>query len=326
MAETSNVAKMATKVSDEVFGIFGWTRVGPSDRNFNCVESGHGKKTHPTDVVFRYEHPYLQKTVYFNVDLKSYGGSSITKTSIASALQSLSIASACASISDEWQRDYVTPGHSVDIVGMLFVYNHDGQYDKDFEGCIAEAARDGMSVRSTSTLYVMGPSRINYLATVANDISVLRGKRLIPFEGEGFWFFYPDLIIERARITTSKSATIESLNGPILVARYNSASSGAVEAGAVVYYQRDGSTVDEFKYLIDYLFRYQILMECQTVRLRLPSPASNASAMFAVAIDSYAEDFHDLPEIRERLKRIEFGTVTNVVTRFSEIELGMEAR
>ena len=58
MAETANIAKMAEKLSKEVFAEFLWQKTGSTNINWPCEdEERHGKKTHPSDVVFYYDEP-----------------------------------------------------------------------------------------------------------------------------------------------------------------------------------------------------------------------------------------------------------------------------
>lgn len=73
---------MAEKVSEEIFAIFGWEKVGPRNQNWKCVNHEvHQTKagTHPSDLVFRYLDPYSNWMIYLNADVKSYATKSITK-------------------------------------------------------------------------------------------------------------------------------------------------------------------------------------------------------------------------------------------------------
>jgi hypothetical protein len=89
MAETENIARMAAKVSDEVFTVFGWQTKGPINQNWTCSTEAHGKATHPSDVVFWYDDPYSTARVFINTDLKSYAATSISKAAVAGAVSSL---------------------------------------------------------------------------------------------------------------------------------------------------------------------------------------------------------------------------------------------
>jgi hypothetical protein len=324
MAETSKIAVMAEKVSDEIFEVFGWDRVLPSDQNWACVDPDHENETHPSDVVFRYRHPYRAVTVHLTTDLKSFAKDSITKQQISKALRSLVKSATCAAISQEWQDLYAAPDSTLDVAGLLFVYNHDGEYGGDFKKLLIESDATRTGMPASTVLYVIGPSRVSYLATVANDILRLRGTGKLPPKGEHFWFFYPDLIGEHARADQARAATIETLCGPLIVCRYIDGATSAAVSGALVYYARTGKDPDEFKYLLDYLFRYQLISNCDEVRIRLASSADNATAVFQRAVTAYLADFNDLPEVRARLKRVKLETVTSIVKVFSEVALGME--
>jgi hypothetical protein len=138
MAETANIAKMAEKISADVFSVFGWESRALANHNWNCVElekhhKKKGIKTHPTDAVFSYLDPYLGQQVYVNTDLKSYSSGSLESLDLTRSLRSLARATECANKSQEWQQLFVETGSNHSVIGLLFVYNHDGEYDKDFE-------------------------------------------------------------------------------------------------------------------------------------------------------------------------------------------------
>ncbi|MCQ4437276.1 hypothetical protein NO135_19980, partial [Clostridioides difficile] len=85
--ETSAIAKMAVRVSDDLFEWFRWKRIPLPDLNFDCVKTAthapsKDKHTHPVDAVFHYTDPYLNKIIYMNTDLKSYASGSIDANGI----------------------------------------------------------------------------------------------------------------------------------------------------------------------------------------------------------------------------------------------------
>ena len=109
MAETETIARMAEKVSDEVFSVFGWELVGPLNQNWPCEDDTHRttptrSKTHPTDVVFRYEDPYKNEMVHLNTDLKSYKSSSISLGGVAGAMRNMAQATRCSHQCWPWQE------------------------------------------------------------------------------------------------------------------------------------------------------------------------------------------------------------------------------
>ena len=61
--ETRYVAEIAEIISRDVFKHFRWNVAALTDTNFDCVKSQeHSRKddhTHPVDVVFYYDDPYL---------------------------------------------------------------------------------------------------------------------------------------------------------------------------------------------------------------------------------------------------------------------------
>src|SRR5664279_4389640 len=106
MAETENIAKIAERVSDELFGVFGWERCLPRNQNWSCaLKDRHHTQpgTHSTDVVFWYDDPYDAGFVYVTVDLKSYAKESIKVEGVGGALRRLGMATECANTSDEFE-------------------------------------------------------------------------------------------------------------------------------------------------------------------------------------------------------------------------------
>lgn len=326
MAETSNIAEMARKVSTEIFEVFGWELVLPADQNWKCVTPDHSKETHPSDVVFRYSHPYWSRTVHLTTDLKSFAAATVNKQQISKALKSLAMSASCAAVSQQWQDLYAAPDTTLEVAGLLFIYNHDDKFNDDFRELLLGADAMRVSMPPSTMVHVLDPKRVSYLATVANDITNLRGRQALPPRGEHFWFFYPDLIGEHARENQPHAATIETLCGPLIVCRYIQGATPSAKSGALIYYSRSGETIDEFKYLIDYLFRYQLLNNCDEVIVRLPAAAPTATAVFNRAVTAYLADFNDVKELRERLERVKVEPVTSIIKSFSTIAIGMEMR
>ncbi|RYZ80706.1 MAG: hypothetical protein EOP04_25375, partial [Proteobacteria bacterium] len=167
MAETANIAKMAEKLSDEIFGEFLWTKVGPTNQNWPCEDpSRHKVKTHPSDVVFFYDEPYSVSRTYINCDLKSYAANSISPINVRGAVESLAKQIACAETSDEWRRLYVHENVTSEVAGLLFVYNHDGGYDKDFQAKLETVKSEKLDLPKGTKLVVMGPADIFWLDNV----------------------------------------------------------------------------------------------------------------------------------------------------------------
>jgi hypothetical protein len=178
MAETSNIAKMAEKLSSELFSEFLWDRIGPMNSNWQCVEEHPNKKTHPSDVVFFYDNPYAASRTYVDCDLKSYAKGTISAGVVNSGVANLSAALACAELSPEWQAKYVHEHVSAEVCGLLFVYNHDGEYDKDFQKLLKEVKQETLDIPRRSKV-VVGPSDIFWLNNVRYESC--KCERLTPF-------------------------------------------------------------------------------------------------------------------------------------------------
>jgi len=141
MGETSNISKMAEFVSSDIFRYIGWEQVGPTNIEWMCVTEAHGRKTHPADAVYQYLEPYENKMTYVLCDFKSFSKDTISKKSIEAALLSLNSAVTCAKVSPEWRDIFrSTEKHSI-VVGMLFIYNHDGEYLSDFSELLSAATK-----------------------------------------------------------------------------------------------------------------------------------------------------------------------------------------
>ncbi|RRS31402.1 MAG: hypothetical protein P794_03860 [Epsilonproteobacteria bacterium (ex Lamellibrachia satsuma)] len=326
MAETSNIAIMAEKVSKEIFSEFFWENVGPMDTNWTCVkQEKHKKTTHPSDIVFRYEDPYEQKYININFDLKSYAKGSITPTSVRTALESLAMASECTQLSAEWQKNYQSKTMNTDIISALFVYNHDNSFDKDFEQTLYEATKREIPLSMGNKIFVFSPKRIQYLITIVNDIKVLRGDDILPSKSN-YTFYYPTLDRKPTRNPWRSSATIEMLfaTWQIIQFKTNPENAESNDFGIIVFYSKKGESQEEFQYLIDYLFHYQLISHASKIIVRIANADKYATSNFSSAVDEYKTQFDEDDGIVKKLNSIKCESITNIVKDFSEIEIGME--
>ena len=351
--ETSKIAKMAEYVSEELFSWFRWKRVELPDQNFDCCKTERHAKdkpnhTHPVDCVFYYQDPYLNnKVVLLNTDLKSYAKGSIDATRIFEALKSLSKTIDCARASEEWINRYNLFGDKPhEVRGMLFVYNHDNEYDGDFHDLLTapikrrKGAKDQpvkletLPLEDGQLIHVFEPKLISYLTTIITDTQRLHSQGKFP--EKQYEFFYPELRLHK---TSGKGierpATAELLAGPYLiiqhdeVRKYNE-SSNQVETtfpkGYIVYYNRPGETAEEFIYLLDILSGYQILEGEHSLRIRLtnatetPDPRSN----FLRAVNMYASEWQFDSHKTQRLKSIEFEVINLYQYSFSRTVIGWD--
>lgn len=325
MAETSNIAKMAEKVSKEIFSEFFWEKVGTIDTNWSCIQKdNHNKETHPSDIVFRYEDPYEQKFININFDLKSYAKGSINTTSVRHALESLAMATECTQLSEEWQNIYQSKTLKTDIISSLFIYNHDNSFDRDFESILFDATKREIKINAGNKIFIFSPQKIQYLITIVNDIQVLRGTDILPAKKD-YTFYYPTLDRKPSRNPWKSSATIEMLFSAWQIIKYktNSSNIQSNDFGIIVFYSKKGETQEEFQYLIDYLFHYQLISSASKIMIRVANAEKYASSNFASAIDEYKNKFDPTDEIVTKLTNIKFESIINIVKSFSDIEIGM---
>lgn len=324
MSETGNIETMAKLVFDELFKYFKWSSSGPRDIDWECVTDIHGKKTHPSDVVFYYDDPYSGMTVYQNVDLKSYAKSSIQVTSITKALKSLAIATECANISEDWQKLYLIKPDGFDQVsGILFIYNHDGDFDKNFQDHINTIDFEKIPISEFGSLTLMGPDLIEKLLNIVCDLKMLKGDDLLP-SIENYTFFYPDLVRSRRNGDEwKKAATIEALTAPWLIIKHRGVED-KISDGFIIYYHPSGETIEEFIYLIDAMSHYQMLVSDYKIRVRLVNPSNFAISNFEKAKIEYMRIWGEDEARRKQMSRVECAQIKQFTTRFSEIEIGMQ--
>jgi hypothetical protein len=325
MAETTNIAKMAEKLSKELFAEFLWTRTGSTNLNWSCEDQlQHQAKTHPSDVVFHYEEPYSQARTYVNCDLKSYSKGSITTASIRSAIESLAKGLSCAEKSDEFRKNFIHGHITPEICGLLFVYNHDGEYDKEFGSLLHQIRNEKLDIPSKSKIVVLGPQDVFWLNNVHHEIAYMRGGVNELPDREHCKYFYPHLVRRKnVQLEHAKAATLEMLTAPWIILSYTNPKKQNAK-GFVIFYRKRGESVEEFLYLIDYLMHYQVLVDGIDVFIKTLDPHPNALAFFEKAKGQYVDEYEGGAETKDRLNAIQFTQMNTVRTKFSEIELGMQ--
>lgn len=323
MPETSNIAKMAEKLSAELLIEFLWERVGPMNWNWNCVAERHKLKSHSSDVVFYYDNPYAPTRTYVTCDLKSYGANSIAVGAINLAVTSLAKGLACAETSQEWQSKYIHDHVTAEVCGLLFVYNHDGEYDRDFRRLLRGVQHDVLDIPVKSKLAILGPADIFWLNNVRFEIVQMRGLNVLPQRSQCH-FFYPNLVRKtNVQPERARAATIEMLTGPWIILSYQSPAS-AKRRGFVIFFKGRGESAKEFLYLIDYLLHFQVLAEDTDVQIKTLDAHPDAPAFFGKAIDQYIDERHGAEDLKRLVEGIEFSQMNQVQRRFSELQIGME--
>lgn len=323
----AQIAEMANLVSDRIFKQFGWKRRPHKDQDWDCVTKRHQKPTHPSDIVFHYESPFPKEggRIYINTDLKSYAKGTIKKEKLEEALTSLSQATECANKSQSWQDLYLDPTHNARVHGMLFIYNHDNEYDRDFVSLLKSVKVNLLKVRPDYRIYIFGPNDIEYLYNIAVDIALLRNDKLIS-KSELCRFYLPDMVKARVSHKEISAATPEMLKMPWQIIKYESDPGEVDLGGYLIYYRGLCESSDELKYFLDFLFRFQLVEDSSQICIRAPYAHENATAFFETAKEQYAERYFGYKDFETRLDRISLSVTGNHQATFSTKELGMDSR
>jgi hypothetical protein len=340
--ELVNIGRIAEKISDDLFSFFKWEIVGPSNLNYLCVQKEihakgkSGDHHHPTDVVFRYFDPYANKTVYMHTDLKSYAKGSIGTTEIRKALVSLAKSIDCAYISPDWRDRYLLiRGEKKIISGMLFVFNHDDQYDRDFYDHFKGLKSDNLHVKEGQQLHIVEPALINYIATLRQDINSLVANGTFP--RRKYTFLYPEMTLHKAAGDYwARPATMEMIASPYLIIHHGEVHDldddghkvKTFGEGYVIYYRRSGASEYEFMYLFDALSRFQILNGDKEKKIRIRIICKDSSdkliSNYRSAIANYVREWNEDEHRRNILERIDLQVVTMAVHNYKAEHIGWD--
>jgi hypothetical protein len=320
MAETQNRARMAELLSEDIFPWLKWGQRPLMNDNWECVYDEHKVKTHPSDVVVYYHHPYLNVVKYLNVDLKSYGKGTINNNQIGSALRSLAKSVQCANVSQSWRKKYAIDD-DLEVDGLLFIYNHDSEYDTNFRGMLKAIDSKSIPLPPPRRIHVFGPELICRISDIVTDIKMFVADQTIPSISD-YAFYYPDLVnFKTTGDEWSLAAIPEALTAPWIIIKHKIKDSS--EAGYIIYYNSKGDTFEEFVYLMDYLSHNQILLSSALIKVRFVRPGKEAAINFDKAQHFYLEHF-GIDEAREqKIWRIKYRSITNNIKSFSETEIGM---
>lgn len=321
--ETVNIAKIAEKVSAEIFQHFRWTRVGVENKNWDCVIPSHKKKHHPSDAVYCYEEAYTNKQTYVLCDFKSYKKGSITASSINSALTSLNLALSCAKLSDSFKQLFIDESRPHDIVGLLFIYNNDNEFDLDFDKMLDDASSK-IKINEGNRIFVMGPRDVTYLDRIAQNILLLRGDEKLPHKAQCSFF---SLEIPQKKVILDPSQvplSLEYAASDIQLLRYSNAVDAKSFDGLDVYLRSNGNSVENFMYILDMLRCSYVFHERKTIRFFLPNACDLAPINLEKAISQYGYGLN-ASYFNEIKSNIFYEPITRLnAFRFSEIIVGMD--
>ena len=328
MSETGPTSEIARKICDEIFGVFFWGMHPKSDDNFKCTNNNHRtpkdkqKKTHPADVVFFYDDPYLERKTYLHTDMKSYGVGSIKPDTLREALRSLCLTVECARQSEDWRKLYSVPDdESYEVEGFLFVHNHDKAHVNEFSEALSKVSLTALPIASDTVIHFMGPNDVLRLYSVANDMMRLKYSELLP--KDNYTFYYPDLLLKRRRTDEWKQpATIELLMSPFFVIKHDATAKKS--QGYLIYYNRSGATVNEFEYLFDSMSRYQMLENGLSLNIRCcyKGPDSAILSNFAAAKKKYAKSWGFDTRRTELLDSIKLEKISSMADTYTPGDMG----
>jgi len=278
--------------------------------------------THPSDVVFYYDEPYSLYRTYVNTDLKSYKKGSITSSAIVAAIQSLALTLECAELSEEWKEKFVHEEKSYRIVGLLFIYNHDGEYDSGFDDLLAKVNQEKLKIPRDSRIFVLGPRDIRWLDNVRLDMQMLYSEHVLPHQ-DRWSFYYPDLVRRKKIQVAARAATLEMLTGPWIILSYPA--NGTNLPGYIVYFRGLGKYAEEFLYLLDHLMHYQMVKQGIAISIRTFDADENAPAHFKRAVDEYIENYDGQgSDFATLLRKISFDLMPQIKSQFSQVSIGMK--
>lgn len=333
MAETVNIGEIANRLSEDIFKFFLWESHPRRDENFKCHNPQHlstgksakAKVTHPADVVFFYDDPYLGRRVYLHTDLKSYGKDSVGTVKLRAAIESLAMSVECAKESTHWRTIYSVPAQEQsEIRGLLFVHNHDHKYAGDFQKSVNSTDLSTIPVPPNVYIHFLGPSDISRLFTISNDLMRLQHEKVLPAT---YSFYYPDLVMWRRQTDVwGQAATIETITAPYFIIKYPKGDKSP--SGYIIYYNRRGESPEEFEYFLDSLSRYQMLEPEEFIRIRIvhTDPHPDLLSIFQIAKDRYARAWgFDQARIGV-LEAIDVRPVTAVATTYSAPFIGWRAQ
>lgn len=325
MAETENIAKLAEDISQDIFKWLKWEQSSHFNVNYDCVlkEEHNDRKTHPTDTVFNYLDPYTGKRVYIQTDLKSYASKSITKTSTEKALISLSQSIQCSNLSSEWQTKFLDDDSEIfEVIGMLFIYNHDGEYDKDFFDLLQKINNERLNITKGQKIIVLDPSMIHYLHNIISDMKRLYADAKLP-DIDNITYFYPDMVRTKRQDGDEwdRPATIEYITSRWLILKHKK--SREQPEGYLIYYKNAGETIEEFVYLIDTLSNYQLLSEENNIKVRIFESNEEALNNFDKAKKQYIKSWGFDSNKKRSLEYISVERINTVTNTHNFMDIGM---
>lgn len=267
----------------------------------------------------RLQDPYSGKNLHLLTDLKSYARDSIVSSTLKDSVESLALAVDCAKQNPHWSDLYLKAGTDFEVQGLLFIFNHDGDYDKSFPDQLQAALDDSPRIPQGTRLWVLGPDDIWYINEILVDIASLAQDGVVPPSLSDLSFYYPSHSRSRmAGNDRSRVATIDSLKGKYQLIAYQRNG----RRGMLVYYRGAGASEREFIVLIDMLRNFGVLDNFEEIRVRCPRSIDIAAAKFRAAVRLYADHWPHQPEKMQKLSYASVQEVRPRLTQFEVVERG----
>ncbi|MBK1830529.1 hypothetical protein JIN77_07315 [Verrucomicrobiaceae bacterium R5-34] len=321
MGEVVNIATLAESASDKLFTTFGWQIGGIKDENFPCVnQTKHQKKTaktHPVDCVFSYNDPYTEHRHFLLCDLKSYAASTMDSTDFKPYLQGLAKAAECAQVETTWKGRYVDSSISAySVDGFLFVYNHDGDYKKDFSKKGRNFMPSSLQGAMGSRVHLMGPDTINRLQSIAHDLKARCTDHDLDYNTRKF--FYPQQPLKMPAASHLDSADIETLRGRRIIVRLQHREDPKKISYFV--YLHSESSVEAIEYLITFLYKNRIVEDAAEVIIVGIGMRAEAQVDFNNAKKQFLERHFGMLELSRSLEKISLTRLTMVAEVFCSVD------
>ena len=244
---------------------------------------------------------------------------------LAGTLEDLAKSVECAHKSSCFSEAFGITG-SVEVVeGMLFLYNHDGEYNKDFDQRLQQVASKSLGLCADQRIYILMPDRITYLHSVAHDIKQRIAKLTFENDYKDYDFYSPDLRVSAVKGKKHGALPIEFMVGPWMFVSFKTKRNGH---RLVIYFDANGDTPDDFTTLFDAIISYNLLEDDLNMEVVLQKCDPKAPIHFESARSSYAKlnrgkSDDSLSSFEQRLGQITFTTAPQVKPSYIENEMAI---
>ncbi len=226
-------------------------------------------------------------------------------------------------MSADWQTKFLDDDEEIfEVIGMLFIYNYDGEYDKDFFELLQKINNERLNIAKGQKIIVLDPTMIHYLYNVISDMKRLVADEKLPNIDE-ITYYYPDMVRTKRQDGDEwdRPATIESITSRWFILKHKK--TRAHSEGYLIYYRNAGDSIDEFVYLIDTLSNYQLLSEENNIKVRLFASHEEALNNFQKAKKQYIKSWGFDSNKKRSLDYISVDRVNTVTNTHYEMDIGM---